>query len=347
MGKHLDALILTQVEGGILVNRLGLTGTQILDHKAQRLFILLHQLRLRRVLSTTDARRKHIVDRSFLGIFLDAHRTCFQRTTIGSTERLVVSTPGATYQIQSSETHHDRFLKIGKEHTHKADAGEVIDIAHLRFILIYRDTELVPGDRLILRSIRQTWCIFPFVNDIVLTHHKVFRTDADMILEILLIFIEGVVLVDIFHIRCRFIGSIIALSTAVAIRRVTLRIVDEFIAVQDRRLHLIPVRTTVIVIIITGWVSKDAVENRLIDLALYLVEVGAAIEFLFLRISESVETHILQGTASTGCGKGISNRTLRRDLTPLRVGKTVAAIHRHSALIEFLSITENILTDFS
>ena len=100
-------------------------------------------------------------------------------------------------------------------------------------------------------------------------------------------------------------------------------------------------------IIITGWVSKDTVENRLIDLALYLVEVGAAIEFLFLRISESVETHILQGTASTGCGKGISNRTLRRDLTPLRVGKTVAAIHRHSALIEFLSITENILTDFS
>jgi len=26
------------------------------------------------------------------------------------------------------------------------------------------------------------------------------------------------------------------------------------------------------VIIITGWVSKDTVENRLIDLALYLVE---------------------------------------------------------------------------
>ena len=46
MGKHLDALVLSQVEGGVLVNRLSLTGTQILDHKAQRLLILLHQLRL-------------------------------------------------------------------------------------------------------------------------------------------------------------------------------------------------------------------------------------------------------------------------------------------------------------
>ncbi len=46
MGKHLDALVLSQVEGGVLVNRLSLARTQVVDHKAQRLLILLHQLRL-------------------------------------------------------------------------------------------------------------------------------------------------------------------------------------------------------------------------------------------------------------------------------------------------------------
>ncbi len=168
-----------------------------------------------------------------------------------------------------------------------------------------------------------------------------------MILEILLIFIEGIVLVDILHIRCRFIGGIITLSTAFAIRRVALRVVDELVPMKDRSPHLIPVRTTEIVIVITGRVGKDTVEHRLVHLSLYLVEIGALVEFLLLGIGKSVESHILQGTASARCGEGIGHRTLRRNLTPLCIGEAVAAIHRHSTLVKLLAIPQDILADLA
>ena len=96
-----------------------------------------------------------------------------------------------------------------------------------------------------------------------------------------------------------------------------------------------------------GWVGKDTVKHRLVYLTLYLVEISTLVKLLLLGIGQSIEADILQGTTSTGRGKSISHRTLRRNLTPLSRGKLVASIHRHTALIELLAISQDILTDFT
>ncbi|CUQ63258.1 Uncharacterised protein [Segatella copri] len=35
----------------------------------------------------------------------------------------------------------------------------------------------------------------------IITHHEIFRTDADTVLEVFLIFVERIILVDILDIR--------------------------------------------------------------------------------------------------------------------------------------------------
>ena len=97
-------------------------------------------------------------------------------------------------------------------------------------------------------------------------------------------------------------------------------------------------------IVIPGWVGKDTVEHRLVHLALYLVEIGTLVEFLLLGIGQTIESHILQGTASAGGGKCVCHGALRRNLTPLRIAEAVAAVHRHSALIKLFAIPQDILT---
>ena len=100
-------------------------------------------------------------------------------------------------------------------------------------------------------------------------------------------------------------------------------------------------------IVVTGRVGKDAVEHRLVHLALNLVEIGTLVEFLLLSIGESVEAHILQGTAAAGGGECVGHCALGRNLTPLCIGKAVAAVHRHSTLVELLSVSQNILAHLS
>ena len=44
MGEHLHTLVLSQVEGGVLIHTLRLTVTQVLHHHIQGLLVVLHQL---------------------------------------------------------------------------------------------------------------------------------------------------------------------------------------------------------------------------------------------------------------------------------------------------------------
>ena len=147
MGKHLNTLILTKIESRILVYSLCFSTGQVLDNKAQSLFVGFHQLWLTRILFTTDARRQYVVDRSLLGIFLKIHGTSLQGTTRCSTQLLIISTPFTTYQVERSKAQDDRLLETGKEHTHETDAGEIIDITLSALEFIYWNTELIPGNR--------------------------------------------------------------------------------------------------------------------------------------------------------------------------------------------------------
>ena len=147
MGKHLDTLILTEVEGSILVYRLSLSTGQVPDNKTQSLLVGFNQLWLARILFTADAWRQYVIDRSLLSIFLQIHGTSLQGSTRSCTQLLIISTPFATYQIERTKAQNDRLLETSKEHTHKADAGEIIDITLPALELIYRNTELIPGNR--------------------------------------------------------------------------------------------------------------------------------------------------------------------------------------------------------
>ena len=73
MCEHLDALVLAEIEGGVLIDCLRLARAQAVDRHSQSLLVALHELRLRRILLARDARRENIVDRHLVGVFLDAH----------------------------------------------------------------------------------------------------------------------------------------------------------------------------------------------------------------------------------------------------------------------------------
>ena len=62
MHEHLQTLILTDVQRGVLIYRLCLARTERCDGHGKRLLVVLHELRLRRVLSALDARRQNVVD---------------------------------------------------------------------------------------------------------------------------------------------------------------------------------------------------------------------------------------------------------------------------------------------
>ena len=62
MHEHLQTLILTDVQRGVLIYRLCLARTERCDGHGKRLLVVLHELRLRRILSALDARRQYVVD---------------------------------------------------------------------------------------------------------------------------------------------------------------------------------------------------------------------------------------------------------------------------------------------
>ena len=169
-----------------------------------------------------------------------------------------------------------------------------------------------------------------------------------MVLEVFLIFVERIVLIDIFHVRRAFNRGIVALSAPIAVGRVALRVVDVFIPAEDAGLHVVIVRPAEIVVVVVGRVCPDRVPHGLVDLSLHsLEEVLIRVKGLLFAVVESVESHILQGTAAFGSGEGISDIGRRRHLAPLCEDKAVGAVDRHTALCELLAVVEHVFRHFA
>ena len=206
MHKHLHTTILTKVVSGILIYTLSLVARKVCQCHRQCLLVSLGKLRLSRVLLTTDAWRHHVVDRSLIIVLLNIHSCCGKGAATGSrvVESLLVYTPFATHKVETTKSQYDRMLETCEEHTHEADACEVVDGAHLVGIFLKRNAELIPcGCSLI--AITQWSIIHSLVYDIVFAHYEVLRTNADMILIVFLVFVESVVLVDILNVRSSLI----------------------------------------------------------------------------------------------------------------------------------------------
>ena len=121
--EHLNALVLAQVESGVLINGLGLARREVVDNEAQRLLVLLGKLRLGRILLTGDSRRQDVVHRRLVVVLLDVHRADGHASALvgRGVERLLVGAPFSAHKVERGETQYDRFLEVSEEHAHEAD----------------------------------------------------------------------------------------------------------------------------------------------------------------------------------------------------------------------------------
>ena len=146
--KHLQMLVVAQVERHGLIDGTRIAWSKILDGERERLLVFLCELRLLRVGHTADARWQDVVDRAFVVILLDVDRSCAQRTAharlVAGEERLSIVSPLAAYEVQAGKAQDDGLGTMCEVHTHETYAGEVVDGADLRFVCIDRNAEEIP-----------------------------------------------------------------------------------------------------------------------------------------------------------------------------------------------------------
>ena len=345
MGEHLYALILPEVEVGVLVDGLGRARAEVGDGHGERLLVALDELGLCGVLLTTDARRQDVVDGLLVVVLLDTDGADGHLSRLGTAgERLFVDAPFAAHEVERTEAQHDGLFEVGAEHAHEAYAGEAADRAHLPLEVLDGDAELIPGRLLRVVVVAQVGVCDALVDDVVLPDDEVFGTDADVVLVILLVLVECVVLVDVLDIGCRLIGRAVALGRVLVVGRVALRHVDAFVATEDGSLHLVEVGAAEVVVVVVGGVVHDAVEGCRTDLSLNLGE-ELLVGFVrtLLVVVEAVVAHILQVARAGSGSEGVGHRTLRGNLTPLRIVEALRPVDGHSALVELFAVAEDVL----
>ena len=225
MDEHLHVLILAEVHIHVPIDGLRLLLLQLLHHHVQGLFVTLHELGLGRIGSPADAWWQHVVHGLLVVVLLDVHGTHLHHTTLGnrSTQTLFIRSPHATYQVERAEAQHDGLLETREEHTHETDASEVVDAAHLPFILHHGDTELIPVHTRGV-AITELHTTGTHVGDETIGRRRTvtigiehFGRDTHLVLVVALILVEGVVEVDILHIGSTLIAGIVRFRLLVGV----------------------------------------------------------------------------------------------------------------------------------
>ena len=177
VNEHLYALILTQVEHGILIHGLRRARSEVGDHDIESLLVVLHNLRLVRVTIAANSWRHYIVDRCLVLILLEidgAHRHSTCRWL--GVEILLIHSPLTAHKVEVSKAKHDRILEAGEEHTHEANRREVGDRTEASLCLRERDAELIPSLGLAI-TVAELGLDDSLVDNEVSTHLEVFRTN--------------------------------------------------------------------------------------------------------------------------------------------------------------------------
>ncbi len=259
---------------------------------------------------------------------------------------MLIDTPFATHEVKRTEAQHNGFLKLCHEHAHEADAREVADATLSFLVLLDGDAELVPlhGGGV---AVAQAYAAVADIHDVVASNGEVFRTYADMILEVTLVLVQRVVLVDVLHVRSCLVAGVVALVVRVVVRRVALWHVNALVALKDGGSLLVEVTATIVMVVVVGRVGHPSLTDAVVSHRHVAQEVGINSESPFLVIGQSVEANILQLTTATGSGKGIVLRGLHRNLTPLCLYELTGAIDRHAALVELITVTQDVLADLT
>ena len=344
MYEHLDAFVLAHVDGRVLIDGFSLTIRQVRDHHIERLLVALDELRLGGVGIATYSGRQHIVHGKLVVVLLDVDGADRETSRLRSrvVDVLLVDAPLAIHQLERSESEHDGMLEAREEHAHEADGGEVVDGTHAALVVVDGDAELIPGN-MVGETVSKGRLRLAFVDNVVLADHKVLRTQGDMILVVFLVLVERVVLVDVLDVGRSLIGSVVALGAALGVGGVALRVVDVFVSTQDAGLNLVVVASTEIVVVVVGRVVHDGVEHSRRDLPLDgREEVLIGLEGSLLFVVQTVETEVLAFTTAAGGGESVVLGGLDGNLSPMCEGEVLGAIHRHSTLVELLSVAQDV-----
>ena len=350
---HLQVFVLTHIVVAVLINRLCLTSAKIASHHTHGLFVSLNKLRLRGVGNTSDARGQDIVDGLLVVVFFNADGTYFQRSTTSRSditiiERLLIGSPITLHKVESGKTKNGLFLESRHEDTHEANARKVADVAFLILVFCQRNAEKIPGTFFRI-TITKLHACSSLVGNVVATNHHIFRTNTNSILIILLVFVEGIVLIDILHIGRYLPSSFITLWSCIRIGTIALRHVDTLIAIQDRHLKLVEIRTAIVVVVIVSRVIIDAIENSSRHFALYLLQVvGIKFELSLFIIIKAIKADVLSRSCSCFVIESISHAATVRKTSPITIGIVLRiSIDGHSALEILLSVLEDILRHFT
>ena len=231
MHEHLQALVLSEVEGGVLIDTFRLSCAEVVDHDVECLLVALDELWLGGVLHTRDARRQYVVDRCLVVVLLDVDGADRHVAGVGCAvgEVLRINPPLSPDEVEASESHDDGLLEVGEEHAHEPDRCEVADGTHLLLVPVEWYSELIPCD-IVSLPVSQCSASHPAVDDEVVSHDEVFGPDGDVVLVVFLILVEGVVLVDILHVGGGLVGGVVTLAPHIGVGCVALRVVDALVS---------------------------------------------------------------------------------------------------------------------
>ena len=190
------------------------------------------------------------------------------------------------------------------------------------------------------------------VGDVVLSHFEVFGADGDVVLEIALIFVEGVVVVDILDIGYTAPRLIEAVGGIFGRERVPFHSVVVLVALENRESLLIVVVSAVEVVVVAGGVveRRELVGFHLRDCC--GVEFGAQLSHIvgvggeckLLLGAQSVESEVLFLAGARSVVESVGESVLSGNASPhglFHVG--VVVIDGITVLVGFHSIFEDIL----
>ena len=95
-----------------------------------------------------------------------------------------------------------RCLESGHKHTHETYGGEVLNVAHPLLITCQWNGELIPCRHLRL-TIARMHISNLLIGDEVFTHQHRVGMNSNVILEVTLVLVQGVILVDVLDIGRR------------------------------------------------------------------------------------------------------------------------------------------------
>ena len=184
------------------------------------------------------------------------------------------------------------------------------------------------------------------IGDEIMIYLHVLRTDADLIFKIPLVLVECEVLVDILDIRICLVRRVVAFRLLVTIGRVALRHVNALVALQNAGFAVVQVTASEVVVVVVGGVCRPSGTYAVTDSNVRQeVRVSGIVALLF--VCQTIQSHVLLGSGSTGRGKGVGLAGLHGYLTPLCISEVRRAVDRHATLIELLTVMEDVLADLA